>query len=126
MEQLDETPVFHVSRSVRQAESQDGAVLLDFRHGVRFVLNPIGLKMWNMLKESQSVEQITKSLVSEFQLPEQQIHQDVLEFIASLETQGLLFSAEQLAETGSVACRRTRNGRHFTWLNRLFAWAKRN
>lgn len=91
--QLPGTP----SESVRHSETQDGAVLLDIRQGVCFSINPVGSRIWNMLKEEQSFDSIVDRLAAEFMIPRQQLCSDVMEFTTALHKRGLLLSGAERA-----------------------------
>ena len=43
-----------IAPGVREVASEDGAVLLDVEQGVCFSLNPVGLKIWDLLKKGCS------------------------------------------------------------------------
>jgi hypothetical protein len=80
------------SNSVKETENQDGAVLLDIQQGLCFSINPIGSKIWNMMKQEQSFDDIVDNLAAEFSIPKEQIRDDVREFATLLYQKGLLSS----------------------------------
>jgi hypothetical protein len=80
------------SNSVRETENQDGAVLLDIQQGLCFSINPIGSKIWNMMKQEQSFDEIVDNLAVEFSIPKEQVRGDVMEFATLLHQKGLLLS----------------------------------
>ncbi len=79
-----------IARGVKQTASQDGLVLLDIEQGICFGLNPVGMKIWEMLKQHASVEQIVDSLEQEFCIPRADLNTDILEFVAQLESKHLI------------------------------------
>lgn len=79
-----------VASGVREVTSEDGAVLLDVEQGVCFSLNPVGLKIWNLLKEGRSADQIADALCQDFSVPRCQLLSDASEFIAALEDKRLV------------------------------------
>lgn len=81
------------SPSVRESNGPDGAVLLDIQQGICFSLNPVGAKIWTLLKERKSMDEIIASLVKDFDVPEEQVRSDVAEFASLLNQKGLLMSA---------------------------------
>lgn len=81
------------SPSVRESNGSDGAVLLDVQQGICFSLNPVGAKIWALIKERKSTDDIIASLVKDFDAPEEQIRSDVAEFATLLKQNGLLLSA---------------------------------
>src|SRR5208282_3242887 len=79
-----------VAPGVREVTSEDGAVLLDVEQGVCFSLNPVGLKIWELLKKGCSLEQIADALGQEFSVSRPQLVSDATEFIAALEGKHLV------------------------------------
>jgi hypothetical protein len=87
-----------ISPRVKQAESEDGAVLLDIEQGVCFSLNAVGLKIWEMLKRQSPIEQIADSLAQEFHIPRAEIIADVCDFVAQLESKHLVARGTEAGE----------------------------
>jgi hypothetical protein len=81
---------FTIAPGVRETASEDGAVLLDIEQGVCFSLNPVGLRIWELLKRRCSLDQIAEALVQEFSVPRSQVLSDATEFIAVLEAKHLI------------------------------------
>jgi len=100
-----------IAPAVRETASEDGAVLLDIEQGICFSLNPVGLKIWELLKKRYSIDHIVDALAQDFGVPRSQLLPDVAEFLQSLETKRLIRRPGQ-----TVASR--------PWLTRLFPWAK--
>src|SRR5713226_6163647 len=81
---------FTIASGVRETASEDGAVLLDIEQGVCFSLNPVGLRIWELLKKQRSLDQIAEALGQEFSVPRSQVLSDATEFIAALEAKHLI------------------------------------
>jgi hypothetical protein len=81
---------FTIATGVREAASEDGAVLLDIEQGICFSLNPVGLKIWELLKKRCSLDQIADALAQEFSVPRVQLLSDTNEFIGALEAKHLI------------------------------------
>jgi Coenzyme PQQ synthesis protein D (PqqD) len=81
---------FTIATGVRETASEDGAVLLDIEQGICFSLNPVGLKIWELLKKRCSLDQIADALAQEFSVPRDQILSDASEFIEALEAKHLI------------------------------------
>jgi len=82
-----------IPATIRAAASEDGAVLLDIEQGVCFSLNAVGLKIWELLKQHCSFEQIVDNLEASFSVPRPQLICDTTEFIAALEAKHLVCRA---------------------------------
>ena len=100
-----------IAPSVRETASEDGAVLLDIEQGICFSLNPVGLKIWALLKTHHSVDEIADELAHNFPVSRCQVLSDVIEFLQSLEAKRLIHRADR-----AVARR--------SWLRRIFPWGK--
>ncbi len=80
------------SARVRNVNTQDGAVLLDIDQGLCFSMNPVGARIWEMLKMNHSVDFIVDILASDFSVPREQVLEDVRAFLGQLQNQHLLVS----------------------------------
>jgi|SRR5215472_759437 len=80
------------SDGVRNINTQDGAVLLDIDQGLCFSMNPVGARIWEMLKMNHSIDNIADVLASEYSIAREQVLEDVQEFLAQLQNQNLLVS----------------------------------
>ena len=83
-----------IAPSVRETASEDGAVLLDIEQGICFSLNPVGLRIWELLKKRHSVDQIADALAQDFPVSRSQLLSDVVEFLQSLEAKRLIHRAD--------------------------------
>lgn len=72
MELLVDTEIV-ISGGIREVISEDGAVLLDIEQGICFTLNPVGLKIWQLLKQGKSVDAVVDALANEFEIPRHQL-----------------------------------------------------
>jgi len=102
-----------IAPGVRETASEDGAVLLDIEQGICFSLNPVGLKIWELLKTHHSVDEIADDVAQDFPISRSQILSDVVEFLQSLEAKRLIRRSGHTVPTRS-------------WLTRIFPWAKQH
>lgn len=79
-----------IPAGIRETKSEDGAVLLDIEQGICFSLNPVGLKIWELLKQGQSLDKVADSLANEFPVSRQQLLADTQEFVSALEAKHLI------------------------------------
>jgi hypothetical protein len=68
------------------------AVLLATDSGKYFGLNEVGTRMWSLLRLHGDVEQVCQTLLAEFDVPEESLRQDVVQFIGTLADRGLIKS----------------------------------
>ena len=76
--------------SIRESINQDGAVLLDIKQGLCFSMNPVGSRIWEMMKKECSLEQIAGALELEFQVPRSQVEADIAAFVGELRKSNLI------------------------------------
>jgi hypothetical protein len=79
-----------IAKGVRETVNQDGAVLLDIEQGLWFSLNPVGAKIWEMVKDGHSVDEIADTLEKEFRMPRTQVVADISDFLKELEKMKLV------------------------------------
>ena len=79
-----------LSGQVRSTHNQDGAVVLDIRHGQMFRLNLVGSRMLELLKQGYSEATIAESVSREFGVSREIVETDLREFLAHLEKHRLL------------------------------------
>ena len=79
-----------IAPSVRETATEDGAVLLDVAQGICFSLNPVGSRIWKMLGQQLSLDQMTDLLEQEFHAPRSELMVDICDFIGKLEAKNLI------------------------------------
>jgi Coenzyme PQQ synthesis protein D (PqqD) len=82
--------VLKLSEHVRSSHNQDGAVVLDIRHGQMFRLNLVGSRMLELLKQGRSEERIVEEVSREFGVERTIVETDLREFLTHLEKNNLL------------------------------------
>jgi hypothetical protein len=65
-------------------------VLLDKNSGKYFGLNPIGSRIFQLLKETGDEERVLAVLRAEYEATEERLRTDLASFVDSLEKQGLV------------------------------------
>lgn len=71
-------------------EVKGEAVLLSQTTGVYFSLDETGTRMWQVLLEKGNLGETLKVITEEFDAPEYQIREDLLNLVNKLEENGLL------------------------------------
>ena len=82
--------MFRLSEEVRSTHNQDGAVVLDIRHGQMFRLNLVASRMLELLKRSHTETEIAEQISQEFGVDREIAAFDLCEFLTSLEKHHLL------------------------------------
>jgi hypothetical protein len=78
------------STNVRSTVTDEGVVLLDISSGKIFQSNPVGSRIWIKLQQGSSLSKIVDEISAEFNAPREQVEADVLEYVQSLKTGGLI------------------------------------
>ena len=81
-----------VTRESLMSTDLDGdTVLLDTESGHYFGLNGVGARVWELAREPRAVRDILDELLTEYDVPEVQLKDDVLSFVNGLAQHSLLF-----------------------------------
>ena len=78
-----------VSDSVVDAVLGDEAVLLNVESGVYFGLDPVGTRIWELLIEGTSEQEIVGRVLDEYDVEPARARADVEAFIGALASKGL-------------------------------------
>lgn len=78
-----------VSDSVVAAELDNESVLLNVETGVYFGLGEVGTRIWQLLIEGLSPDDIVGRLLDEYEVAPHQLRDDVTSFLEHLEREGL-------------------------------------
>ena len=79
-----------LSQDIRLATSQDGGILLDLAHGAFFNLNPVGVRIIELLQQGRDLSSLSRTIGNEFHVSDEIVKRDVDEFLSSLRQQRLL------------------------------------
>ena len=84
---------------------EDGSVLIKLESGNVFSLNGVGAKVWTMLEQGLTFEVSLDSLSREYDVPRQQLEDDLEIFIHELESKGLLQATTRPVSTRTEEAR---------------------
>lgn len=96
--------VFSVPKTVLARRVGDEIVVLDLGGGEYFGLPEIGGRMWELLVEGKSLQEVTDAMVGEFEIDRLTVERDLIGFAGDLCSKGLLVTmptATQAAAGGS-------------------------
>lgn len=84
---------FKIHPEVRTTPSdEDGSVLINLESGKVFSLNGVGAWIWTMLQQQLTREDLLHSLALEYELPPEQLQDDLEAFLHELECHDLVAS----------------------------------
>jgi hypothetical protein len=89
--------MYRVPKPVRIRHGQDGAVVLDKRHGQMFNLTVVGLRIVQLLTDGRSEENVIREISRECDVSQDVVAQDVREFLRTLEKYQLVEEYETSA-----------------------------
>ena len=81
---------FRTADSVVATEQADTTILLDLRSGRYHTLNPVGGLIWSILAAGASMDRVITRVGEEFDAPDEQLTNDVEEFVGSLHSAELI------------------------------------
>jgi hypothetical protein len=79
-----------VAKDVIFQELEGEAVLLNMRTGIYFGLNPVGMRIWQLLSKHGEVETVATMLLDEYNVSEDQLRNHLSDFIKKLQSKGLV------------------------------------
>jgi len=82
--------LYAVSAGVRSTRNEDGGIVLDINQGKIFRLNGIGALIFEQLRRRQTRTQIINEISRQFEISAEVVETDVMEFLESLQRQGLV------------------------------------
>jgi hypothetical protein len=78
------------SPTAKASLSNDGLVLLDTRAGLVLAANPIGARIWQLIDEGRTRDEIARSLSFEYGIPADDAARDVDGFVSALAARQLI------------------------------------
>lgn len=79
----------------------DEHVILDLSSGTYYGLDEIGARIWTLIGDACSVQQVCDQLAAEYDAQSSVIEQDVLRFLEELEEEGLVRRREAQSTQGA-------------------------
>jgi Coenzyme PQQ synthesis protein D (PqqD) len=68
----------------------DESAILNLKNSKYYGMNPIGTRIWSLLKEPRSVLQLRDTLLSEYDVDEKLCEQDLLILLEKMKSEGLI------------------------------------
>ena len=79
-----------LSNNVFAQEIDEETIILDSETQEYFSINEIGKVIWSLIEEKKNLEEIKAEMLDMYEVPEEQIEKDLLNFIQALEQKGLI------------------------------------
>ena len=79
-----------LSKNVFAQEIDEETIILDSETQEYFSINEIGKVIWSLIEEKKNLEEIKAEMLNMYEVPEEQIEKDLLNFIQALEQKRLI------------------------------------
>ncbi len=71
------------------------AIVLSGHDGMLRILEEVGTRLWELLDENRTVNEILKILLDEYDVEAEVLEKDVLEFLSDLKAKGMIKKVDQ-------------------------------
>jgi hypothetical protein len=68
----------------------DESAILNLRNSMYYGMNPVGTRIWTLLKEPRRVEQLRDILLNEYQVDAALCERDLLDLLGKMKSEGLI------------------------------------
>jgi hypothetical protein len=79
----------HIPETVYTQEVGEETILLDTQGGRYFSLDPVGTRMWQLLREHEALRLIYETILNEYEVTPEQLETDLLALVAKMIDKGL-------------------------------------
>lgn len=69
---------------------QGESVILNLKSGVYFGLNPVGARIWELVQQTITIQQIQQTIISEYAVETERAESDVVSLLKQLSEVGLI------------------------------------
>jgi hypothetical protein len=76
---------------------QEEAAILSFREGMYYGLNPVGARIWNLIREPKEVCEILDVMLREYEVDSQGCEKDLFALLERLLNEGLIEIKDETA-----------------------------
>jgi hypothetical protein len=66
------------------------SAILNLKNSMYYGMNPVGTRIWTLLKEPRSVEQLRDTLLNEYQVDAALCERDLLDLLGKMKSEGLI------------------------------------
>lgn len=82
------------NKQIIDGELDNNQVMMHLEKGKYYGLNPVGKRIWDMIEEPKSFEEITQTLLAEFNVTPEQCDQEVKAFLEMAEKNEIIIKSE--------------------------------
>ncbi len=66
------------------------SAILNLKNSVYYGMNPVGARVWDLLKQPKSVTELRDVLLMEYEVDEDRCHKDLLALLETMRSEGLI------------------------------------
>ncbi len=66
------------------------AAILNIKNGVYYGLDPVGARIWKLIQQARSVDEVREALVDEYEVEPERCEQDLITLLEKLLAEGLI------------------------------------
>ncbi len=66
------------------------SAILNLKNSMYYGMNPVGTRIWTLLKEPRSVEQLRDALLNEYDVDAASCERDLLDLLGKMKSEGLI------------------------------------
>lgn len=79
-----------ICQDVLSRDLQGEEVILDLNTGVYFGLDQVGTRIWQLIREHRSLQQVLDAMLQEYEVTKAQCTHDLLRFVTQMADKGLV------------------------------------
>ncbi|MEN3340510.1 MAG: hypothetical protein V7647_4186 [Acidobacteriota bacterium] len=87
---ISDTSRIVASRDQVSCNLADEAAIVNLKNGVYYGLDPVGTRIWSVLREPITFAEIRNALLTDFDVEPQALESDIRDFLGQLAEQGLI------------------------------------
>jgi len=88
--ELSNRTVVVATREEVSCKLGEEAAILGLKNSVYYGLNSVGARVWELLREPKSLEEIQTAIVNEYDVSPEQAEKDLLQFMRGMLAEGLI------------------------------------
>ncbi len=81
---LSKNSTITVANQVVSCDLIDEAAILNLKDGIYYGLDPVGARIWNLIQTPRQVNEILETLLTEYDVTEEECQNDLLELLQEL------------------------------------------
>jgi hypothetical protein len=87
---MDLSNRFAIKPNVMARQLGEETVILDLESGTYFGLDPVGARIWQLMKEGKSLAEICEAMLEEYEVSREELERDALALAQDLEARSLI------------------------------------